>query len=210
MNDLIDQNVPGSPARSNCPDIDANPHRDELLREQVQAFVDTKHWRAKILITLTLKQAVEIDKTWVKLTHDICTREFCRFMKRLNRYVYGNANRYYGKRLRVLDVVEKDKHGRRHIHAVIEPPEQMTDFQFRQAIKKCWVGKNEKSKNIWAYRETDIKFDADEGAVKYLLKFRQKSDLEAWSDSIDWYSYYNPDADTHIAVHSARHQLHGH
>ena len=199
LNDPNEQNTPGSPARSNCPDIGPNPHREGLLREHLQAVFDTKHWRAKVLVTLTLKQAVEIDKTWVYLTHDTCTREFRQFMKRLNRYVYGNANRRYKKRLRVLPVVEKDKHERWHIHAVLEPPKQITDFQFRQAIKKCWVGKNEKSKNIWAYRETDIKFDANEGAVKYLLKFRQKSGLEAWSDSIDWYSFYNPIADTHIA-----------
>ena len=199
LNDPNDLNTPGSPARSNCSDIGANPHRNALLREHLQANFDTKHWRGKVLITLTLKQAAEIDKTWVYLTHEICTREFQRFIKRLNRSVYGNANRRYGKRLRVLDVVEKDKHGRWHIHAAIEPPEKMTDFQFRQAIKKCWVGWDEKTKNIWAYRETKITFGADEGAVVYLLKFRQKSGLEAWSDSIDWYSFYNPTADTPVA-----------
>jgi hypothetical protein len=208
--DPNDYNVPGSPARSNCADIAANPHRDALLREHVQALFNTKHWRSRVALTFTLKQAVEIDKTWVKLTHDICTREFQRFMKRLNRSVYANVNRYGGKRLLVLDVIEKDKHGRWHIHAAIEPPEKMTDFQFGQTIKKCWLGWNEKTKNIWAYRETDIKFGANEGWIEYMLKAAQKSGLDSWSDCIDWYSLYNPNANTHIAVHSAEHKSQSH
>jgi hypothetical protein len=66
----------------------------------------------------------------------------------------------------------------------------MTPWQFRNEIMRCWP-----TKNLWAYKFNQIKFGADVGWVNYLLKLRQKSGLEAWSDSIDWYSFYNPIVD---------------
>lgn len=68
----------------------------------------------------------------------------------------------------------------------------MAKTKFRKAIEGCWVGKNVKTMNVWAHQNMKIKFEADAGWDRYLLKLRQKSGHEAWSDCIDWYSLHNP------------------
>ena len=47
---------------------------------------------------------------------------FRHFMNLLNRAVFGNAARRYGKRLRVIAVLEKGLNSPWHYHAAIEPP----------------------------------------------------------------------------------------
>ena len=179
-------------SRSNDSSSNGQASSTRRWRDAAQSQLDTGHWHSRVAITFTLKQAVERDGLLFWLTPEICTEEFRRFMQRLNRRVYGNANRRYGKRLRVVDVVEKDEGGRWHIHAVIELPSGMTKRQFREAINQCWLGWNARTMNVWAYQQNKIKFDADAGWERYLLKLRQKAGHEAWPDCIDWYSLYNP------------------
>ena len=69
---------------------------------------DTSDWGQFCDVTLTLKQARQSDNgVWVKIDDYPCRRAFRHFMNLLNRSVYGTAFRRYGKRLRVLPVLEK-------------------------------------------------------------------------------------------------------
>jgi len=108
-------------------------------------------------------------------------------MRRLNRAVFGRGQDRFGKRLRVIPVLEKDHGGRFHYHLAIEPPAGIDGDQFAMKIRDCW-------KRIdWGYNEIDIQRDADRSWVdNYMLKLRQKSGLEAWVDCIDWGSLHNP------------------
>src|SRR6202162_5200521 len=71
-------------------------------------FFDTRSWGEFCDVTLTLKQTRQSDSgAWVKIDDNRCRQAFRHFMSLLNRAVYGAASRRYGKRVRVLPVLEK-------------------------------------------------------------------------------------------------------
>jgi hypothetical protein len=159
------------------------------------SLFDTAHWHSIFDVTLTLKQARKSDNgRWVRIDEHECRRAFHHFMNLLNRAVYGTTVRRFGKGIRVIPVLEKETGGRWHIHCAIEPPDHadgivMDAVSFESLIHDCW------SKVHWAYEVDLVRDNADRGWIEYLLKPHQKSGLEAWSDSIDWDSFYNPIAD---------------
>ena len=148
---------------------------------------DTSNWTSMWDLTLTLKQARKTDDglTWIRTDEYECRKALLHFMHLLNRAVYGNAVRRYGKQLRILPILEKETHGRWHIHAAIEPPNHIEPDLFTVLIHDCW------SKVDWGYREILVRPSADRGWIYYMLKRRQKSEFEAWSDCIDWESLHN-------------------
>ena len=138
-----------------------------------------------------------MDMRWIRTDEYQCRKAFLHFMHLLNRAVYGNAARRYGKKLRVLPILENgtffeqgtdgNRRFRRrwHFHAAIEPPPHIGPDQFKAIIHKCW------SKVDWGYREIEVRPNADRGWINYMLKRRQKSEFYAWSDCIDWGSLHN-------------------
>ena len=121
---------------------------------------DTSDWRSIWDLTLTLKQARKTDDgmRWIRTDEYQCRKAFLHFMHLLNRAVYGNAARRYGKKLRVLPILENgtffeqgtdgNRRFRRrwHFHAAIEPPPHIGPDQFKAIIHKCWC------KVDWGYR----------------------------------------------------------
>ena len=89
----------------------------------------------------------------------------------------------------MIAVLEKHIDGRWHYHAAIEPPKHITAEAFEALIHDRW------HKTDWGYRETFVRPAADRGWVEYMLKRRQKSGLETWSDTIDWENLHNSTAD---------------
>lgn len=153
--------------------------------------LDTKHWSNICALTLTLKQCRKVGFfSWVHIDEHQAKTTFQIFMKKLSKAVYGRAARRHGKKLRVIPVVEKELDGRWHIHAAIEPPPHLDPIQFKELISGLWSGMH------WGYERVHIQDDADRGWIKYMLKRRQKSDLEAWFDCIDLDSLHNPIAGT--------------
>lgn len=106
-------------------------------------------------------------------------------MNVLNRRTYGNAAYRYGKRINVIPIIEKDEHGRWHIHAAIEPPLHVDAAQFEGLIQHCW------RKTHWGYDRIAIDQSPRRGLINYMLKPTQKSGLETWVNCIDWNSLYN-------------------
>ena len=116
-------------------------------------FFDTSSWGPFCDVTLTLKQALQSDSgAWMKITDHLCRQAHRHFMNLLNRAVYGAAFRRYGKRLRVLPVLEKGevrtrtlrswefgKSGRWHIHCAIELPSHFDAIALEKLIRKCWA-----------------------------------------------------------------------
>jgi hypothetical protein len=150
-------------------------------------------------MTLTLKQARKTDDglRWIRTDQYQCREAFRHFMNLLNRAVYGNVHRRYGKQLRVLPILERGDFytdgvfGKRrildrwHYHAAIEPPRHIDAYRFKTLIEKCW------SKVDWGYRRILVRQNADRGWIHYMLKNRQKSDFDAWEDCVDWESLHN-------------------
>jgi hypothetical protein len=154
------------------------------------AHLDTGNWHSICDLTVTLRQAKQADNgVWIKLDENQCRKAFRVFMHRLDNAVYGNAARRHGKQVKVLPIIEKDKNGRWHYHAAIELPVHLDSIRFKQLVRQCW------SKVDWGYDRILLRDNADRGWIDYILKPRQKSGLEAWSDCIDWESLHNPIAD---------------
>ena len=84
--------------------------RSDPFESAKSHFFDTSSWGEFCDVTLTLKQGHQPDNGgWVKIDDYRCRQAFRHFMNLLNRTVYGAAFRRYGKRLRVLPVLEMDK-----------------------------------------------------------------------------------------------------
>jgi hypothetical protein len=120
-------------------------------------------------------------------------------MNLLNRAVFGAAFRRYGKRLRVLPVLEKGEvraralrsseggtSGRWHIHCAIEMPQHLDGVGFETLIRSCWA------KVEWGRDRILVRDGANGGWVNYMLKNRQKSQFDGLLDCIMIESLYNP------------------
>jgi hypothetical protein len=101
-------------------------------------------------------------------------------MNLLNRAVYGAAFRRYGKRLRVLPVLEKGEvrarslrpwergtSGRWHIHCAIELPSHFDAVALESLICDCWA------KVEWGHGRILVRDGANAGWITYMLKDRQ-------------------------------------
>jgi hypothetical protein len=156
-------------------------------RRALTELCDTSNWSSVVSVTLNLKQAYPTCNGGFMVVDDIAAKKaFRNFMNRLNRLVYGSANRHYDKRLRVIPILEKSKSGRWHYHAAIEPPIHMTNAEFRDAVTEAWQTID------LSYGYGDITFDADAGWISYITKFRTKDVFEHYFDSIDTDAFFNP------------------
>ena len=123
-------------------------------------------------------------------------------MNLLNRAVYRTAFRRYGKRLRVLPVLEKGevrastllpwergRSGRWHIHCAIELPAHLDAFALEKLIRDCWTQVD------LGYGRILVRDGANAGWVNYMLKDRQKLEFDGLLDCIIIESLYNPTVD---------------
>jgi hypothetical protein len=123
-------------------------------------------------------------------------------MNLLNRAVYGAAFRRYGKRLRVLPVLEKGEvratalrswergtSGRWHIHCAIELPSHFDAVVLERLIRDSWA------KVEWGHGRILVRDGANAGWISYMLKDRRKSEFDGFADCIIIESLYNPIAD---------------
>jgi hypothetical protein len=166
-------------------------------------FFDTSSWGPFCDITLTLKQARRSDSgAWVKIHEYPCRQAFRHFMNLLNRAVHRGAFRRYGRRLRVLPVLEKGEvrtralrssqcgtSGRWHIHCAIELPAHLDAVALENLICDCW------EKVEWGYPRILVRDGADAGWIGYMLKDRQKAEFDGVLDCIIIESLHNPAVD---------------
>ena len=159
----------------------------DLARSQ---HFDTTHWKSAFALTFTLKQAFHSQPgVSVRLTEDQCRATFAHFLRKLNKAIFGATARHYGKRVKIIPVLEKDENGRWHYHAAIEKPQHVSELKFLTLLRRFW------SQLDWGYERMSIEGNVDQGWIDYMLKPKQKSGLECWSDCIDWNNFYNPLAD---------------
>jgi hypothetical protein len=177
--------------------------RSDPIESARSNLFDTSSWGPFCDVTLTLKQARQSDRgVWTKIDDYPCRQAFRHFMNLLNRAVYGAAFRRYGKRLRVLPVLEKGEvrasalrsweggtSGRWHIHCALELPSHLDAVALEHLIRGCWT------KVELAYGRILIRDGANAGWINYMLKDRQKSQFDALLDSVIIESLHNPIAD---------------
>jgi hypothetical protein len=179
-------------------DVRSNPF------ESVKSHLfNTSSWGAFCDLTLTLRQGRQSDRGgWIKIDDYPCRQAFRHFMNLLNRAVYGAAFRRHGKGLRTIAVLEKGEvraralrssergtSGRWHIHCAIELPSHLDSVVLENLIRKCWA------KVEWGHHRILVRDDANAGWINYMLKGRQKSEFDAFLDSVIIESLHNPIAD---------------
>jgi hypothetical protein len=174
--------------------------RSNLFESAKSHLFNTGSWGAFCDLTLTLKQGRLSDVgAWVKIEDNPCRQAFRHFMNLLNRSVYRSAFRRYGKRLRVLAVLEKGElggralrscergtSGRWHIHCAIKLPAHFDAVAFEYLIRGCWA------RIDWGYGRILVRDGADAGWINYMLKDRQKSEFDGFLDCIIIESVHNP------------------
>jgi hypothetical protein len=179
----------------------------EVRSDHVEAakshFFDTSSWGKFCDVTLTLKQARQSDTgVWIKIDDYPCRQAFRHFMNLMNRAIFGSAFRRYGKRLRVLPVLERGEiraralgswehgtSGRWHIHCAIELPSHFDSVALEKLIRGCWA------KVEWACGRILVRDSANAGWINYMFKDRQKSAFDGFLDCIIIESLHNPIAD---------------
>jgi hypothetical protein len=174
--------------------------RSDPIESAKSNLFDTSSWGEFCDVTLTLKQGHQPDSGgWVKIDDYRCRQAFRHFVNLLNRAVYGSAFRRYGKRLRVLAVLEKGEvrarslrprergtSGRWHIHCAIELPSHFDAVALENLICDCWA------KVEWGHGRILVRDGANAGWISYMLKDRQKSEFDGFLDCIIIESLHNP------------------
>jgi hypothetical protein len=174
--------------------------RSDPFESAKSHLFDTSSWGQFCDVTLTLKQASQSERgAWIKIDDYACRQAFRHFMNLLNRAVYGAAFRRYGRRLRVLPVLEKGEVrasalrswergtcGRWHIHCAIELPSHLDAVVLEKLIRACWA------KVDLGYGRILVRDCADAGWINYMLKDRQKSEFDGFVDCIIIESLHNP------------------
>ena len=192
----------GRPANSAIHANTASIEADAIESAKSNLF-DTSSWREFCGVTLTLKQGQRADSgSWIKVDHYRCGQTFRHFMNLLNKAVHGSAFRRYGKRLRVLPVLEKGEvrarslrpwergtSGRWHIHCAIELPPHFDAFAIETLIGECWA------KVELGLGRILVRDGANAGWINYMLKDRQKSEFDGLLDCVMIESMHNPIAD---------------
>ena len=179
--------------------MEVRPHHVECAKSRL---FNTRLWGQFCDVTLTLKQGRRSDNgVWVKTDDYPCRQAFRHFLNLLNRAAYGTDFRRYGKRLRVLPVLEKGEirarglralehgtSGRWHIHCAIELPSHFDAIALERLIRVCWA------KVEWACGRILVRDGANAGWIEYMLKRRQKSPFNGFFDCVIVESFYNPNA----------------
>lgn len=103
---------------------------------------------------------------WIKIDDNKAKKNTSIWLDYLNKRVYGNAYRRFGRKLNILTVMEKNKDNKRlHIHALIECPKWMDKEEMIRAVDMAW------DRSPWSYDEREIKvIDTLRGSLFYNLK----------------------------------------
>lgn len=113
-------------------------------------------------VTLTMKQ----NNNGVTLDTVTASQNLRHFLNILNQTIFGNAFRRFGKKLKVIPVIEMSAWDRLHYHLSLEKPDFLSEEQFRQLIASSWM------KTDFARREIDVQKIYSSGWTSYCLKGR--------------------------------------
>jgi hypothetical protein len=155
---------------------------DMSTKKTIAEWLIKNSWRSIWGISLTFKQARRQQNIWVQIDETQAKRAFKHFLNRLNRSLYGRNFRQYGRRLKVIPVLEKTRSGRWHYHLAIEAPAHIDAKEFARRIRQAWYQVD------WAYEEMDIQPNANAAWITEYLpgnKNGQKDAFEYYTDCLD-------------------------
>lgn len=151
------------------------------IQQELREWADISDWSNPFAVTLTFKSHVKLragsQTPGAYLNNAVAHQNFRHFMNILNKQFFGNAAERFGKRLRVIPVLEGTATKRTHYHAVIECPDDDLRLKFPSMIETSWL------QTDWGNKQINVQADANSGWIDYITKFRDKYALE---ESVDW------------------------
>jgi len=95
--------------------------------------------------------------------------KFNKFIKKLNKLVYKNANKRYGKKLNYVGVSEGNTTTRRHLHLTIDKPNWLWSVKFKSHVQHLWTYVESNGEVHFGYGENE-----ETAYSKYQLKNKTK------------------------------------
>jgi hypothetical protein len=147
------------------------------MQKQAREFISTFSKSDAFSVTLSMKQSMWNDGCFERLDDIKAQKNMRHFLNRLNRSLFGNAAKRYGKKVEVIPVLEKSPSGRLHYHLTIKNPNPSQPFIFQQKVKTCWF------QTMFADNQ---------------FRIEESYDVDGWNDyitktkvpNIDWENYY--------------------
>ena len=121
-------------------------------------------------LTLTLKQQIQNQK----LDHISANQNLRHFLNLLNTKCFGNGFKRFGKRLKVIPILENSKNNRLHYHITIQNPFLKDLNKFLYLINSCWM------KTKFGHSHIHINKNVDQGWIDYKTKFSNDKDEVDW------------------------------
>ena len=158
---------------------DFKPRQDLLDIMSYVRSIDVSNWNDPFAVTLRFQPMTDryAAKTAVK-----------QFFISLNRAIFKNAYRRYGKQLRRIGVFEGDNYP--HYHLILESPKEMNSDEFLELVRKLWGStrhgvtyiRTNQGSQVPQFHMTQV---YSNGWVSYLGKSRDKisvddADIENW------------------------------
>ena len=143
---------------------------------------DCSGWNTPYAVTLNFWNGTKKEDARKDVTH---------FLNRLDAWVFKNAYRKYGKRLRRIGVFEGGETNS-HYHLLLESPNHLSGVQFEHKVESLWGSVRSGQTYIWigATRQRIPIFTMDkmysEGWLEYIGKLRTKESADD-ADVMNWY-----------------------
>jgi len=144
-----------------------------LLKESIKDYVKDFDYTDCFGVSLTLKQFAENQP----INPMLSSQNLRHFLNMLNRKCFGKSSQRFGKRLRVLPVLERSKSGRYHYHLTLQNPFTKSPHKFESLIEETW------QKTRFGYNHIHIDRLVDWGWIDYTTKLNTKD------DSVDWINF---------------------
>lgn len=155
----------------------------KATRAAFLTWVSDLGWQHPFSVTLTFKQAIQLDDRYVPLDQLEASKNVRYFLSILNRSALGRAAVRRGKRLTCVGSLEQDVGVRLHGHFCLNKPPHITDEQFHGLIITSWA------RTLFGHLEVDVKPCTDvSGWLSYIAKYRTKP---VYSDAIDWMNVHS-------------------
>jgi hypothetical protein len=147
-------------------------------RSSFLKWANSLTWRRPFAITLTFKQGIVSNSTYIPLDSVAASKNIHYFLTFLNRRALGKASQRRGLRLTSVGSFERTEGTGLHAHFCIDKPHHLSDENFQGLIVTSW------NRTLFGNVQTDAKPCTDlPGWISYIAKYKTKSD---YADSIDW------------------------
>lgn len=149
-----------------------------VIRDHFVQWSLSLNWQSPFAVTLTFKQAILTNNTYVSLDNISASKNIQYFLAFLTRSALGNSAARYGRQLTCVGALESSESIRLHAHFCIDKPPRLSDEKFYSIIVTSW------NRTLFGHVQLVVEPCSDlQGWISYIAKYKSKAD---YLDAIDW------------------------